>query len=170
MPYQHDFWVLPSAEFDPYSFWQEPERLPAKVQLTGALVNYIMDSLDWIPSYNPLRREEEAGLCLLGPTVIQAEGCAVAVQILGAWATLLSAGPEWLDLSERMPWSPKCGYPPPTTFMLNRDKAVTSLRALKVLAEQVCAPGAEAFLAHQVVPPSTGTSTRKLAQDRSFES
>ena len=83
----HDFFLLSRAEH-PFTDYTRFINDPSAVLLHDDLVSYMVDTLEWIPSFNPTRGEPWNGLCRWGPTVIHTAGATQAARIFSAWANL----------------------------------------------------------------------------------
>jgi hypothetical protein len=103
MSLDHDFLLL-DRETD--GEWEVGRFLhaPRSVQLHDDLVRYMADTLAWVPTFNPARREPHKGLCMWGPTTIEAEGAAIAGRVFRAWADLFALGPPVLVLTGNFSW------------------------------------------------------------------
>ena len=94
----HDFLLLDrvrDGEWEQLRFIHDPRA----IHLHDDFVRYMEDTLAWIPTTNPARGEPHRGLCMWGPTLIEAEGASVAERVFGGWAELLAAGPPRLGLT-----------------------------------------------------------------------
>ncbi|MBM3458732.1 MAG: hypothetical protein FJX77_09400 [Armatimonadetes bacterium] len=99
----HDFLLLDrdrDGEWAPLRFIHDPRA----IHLGHFFVWYIQDTLAWVPTTNPSRREPHHGLCMYGPTIIEAEGAGVAEQVFRGWAELLAIGPPRLELRGPYGW------------------------------------------------------------------
>lgn len=97
-PY-HTFVPLPVSERARITELSD-DSLGELVRVSDDVINYLWDSLEWIPSApdwdNPAWPGR--GLDHCGLTVIDATGAATAVRVFTAWADLFSAGPAQLEL------------------------------------------------------------------------
>jgi hypothetical protein len=98
----HEFIVIDGIECDLGSF--DPSRTEDMVYLEDDFLDYIRDSLDWMPTYNPSMHEKQIGLNFCGETVILNDSAAQAARVFGAWHILLSCGPRALQLTGRYSW------------------------------------------------------------------
>jgi hypothetical protein len=85
---------------------------PRAIHLHDDFVRYMQDTVAWIPTTNPARGEPHRGLCMWGPTLIEAEGAEIAERVFGGWAELLAAGPARLVLTGGFSWAAKNQAPP----------------------------------------------------------
>lgn len=161
-PY-HDFLLLDrqkDGEWELTKFIHDPRA----VRLEDDFVRYIEDTLAWIPTLNPARREPHHGLCMWGPTVINVEGAAMAQRVFGAWADLFAAGPQVLSLTGTFSWAgdfeaPSGSDVPRTTQLdggydsleFERDRVVAVLREIAGYAAKVKAADGRLYLLHQGV-------------------
>ena len=128
----------------------------------------MLDTLRWIPTINPSRREPYRGLCLYGPTVIGIDGADVAAKVFGGWAELLAAGPATLSLHSGHWTVEDAGEEPPLPWIqqpsehvavehradrlsllhLDRDHHVAVLRQLAEWCERVRRGGGRLAVLH----------------------
>lgn len=135
--------------WEPLSFEQMVSLIAAPVRLHDDIVRYILDSLNWIPSYNPSKRERHTGLNLYGITLISSEGAHRTAQIFRAWGALFSMGPEELDLTGG--WT--CLERPKEegryqTIRSNRDSLVKSLQSISMQCDETAVSEHKAFVLH----------------------
>lgn len=145
----HDFLLLSLTEH-PFTGYSKLINDPCAVQLHDDLIGYLIDSLNWIPSYNPAKQEPTAGLCRWGPTIIHIEGAVTARRIFTAWADLLSAGPPMLHLTGA--WS-YLGAEPSSEgayewLEFDRGEVVERLRLLAHYADKVAVSGHDLYILH----------------------
>jgi len=145
----HQFYLVRKAEHD-YSDYAAFVSAPGGVELHDDLIDYMWDTLSWIPTILAARGERFQGLDRWGPTVIDHQGALVARTVFGAWADLFACGPETLTL--RGPWvSTSEGgasggeY---ETLRADRDELVTSLRSLASYAGEVIGARGELYILH----------------------
>lgn len=157
MGLQHDFLLLDrdtDGEWEPGRFHHDPRA----VHLHDDLVRYIGDTLAWVPTVNPARREPHHGLCMWGPTLIEAEGAAVAERVFGLWAELFEVGPPVLSLTGSYSW-PASDDPPGgervtqleggyDRLEYDRDEVVGVLRQVAAWCGTVRSGGGKLYLCH----------------------
>src|SRR5262245_12653767 len=102
----HTFFLVNTDEFN-YCRHSSFINNPHGVMVHDELLHYVLDTLKWIPAYNPNKRESCRGLCMDGETVIKSNGAIIAAGIFRAWADLFAIGPEFLKL--RGLWTQKEG-------------------------------------------------------------
>jgi hypothetical protein len=119
--------------------YSRPLPSESVVLLHDHILQYISDSLKWIPTENPARRGEPGmGLNFYGPTSITQRGAQQAFGVFSAWASLLALGPPMLRL--RGLWSFIEGEPQSGAYdvlELDRDELVGKLRRLAEWAQAV---------------------------------
>jgi len=105
------------------------------------VIQYIYDTLRWIPSINPARNCERGfGLNNYGITLIDKEGAEVILKIAKAWADLFSNGPSILRLTGNYgcitndKGIEEGNY---EIIEVNRDELVESFRKLQLFSEKV---------------------------------
>jgi hypothetical protein len=145
----HDFLLLSLAEH-PFTSYGKFVNDPRAVRLHDDLISYFWDTLAWLPSYNPARRDPTTGLCRWGPTIISTDGAAAACRIFAAWADLLNAGPSVLHLTGD--WTYIAGQPPNEgeyeRLEFDREETVARLRLLAHYADEVAASGHDLYILH----------------------
>lgn len=77
------------------------------IDLPDDLIQYISDSLNWIPSKNPAisMTREEKGVNLCGVTLFDQTSAAVMKNIFSAWYLLFTNSPEKLELTGEFTFS-----------------------------------------------------------------
>lgn len=129
------------------------------IHLHDDFVRYLQDTLAWIPTTNPARREPHRGLCMWGPTLIEVEGAEVAERVFNGWAELLAAGPTPLVLTGSFSWAADCEGPPAgervsqleggyDRLEFDRDQVVGVLRQLARWCGQIRAGEGKLYLYH----------------------
>ena len=93
----HDFCLLSQEALEAGNYYDVSASFD-KVQLHDDIIQYMLDTLLWIPSLNPAKNERQHGLCLFGLTVLDQQGSALASSTFSTWAQLFSLGPEGLFL------------------------------------------------------------------------
>ncbi len=144
----HDFWLVSGKENLNYS-WKSYLHKPNAIQIHDDILRYMGDTLKWIPTYNPAKRQPFKGLCTYGVTVINEEGAEAAEKIFLLWAELFSCGPKVLKLTGSYSWQLendpiKDGYDiiVPNSggyekLMINRNLLVDNLRMLASYAHKI---------------------------------
>src|SRR5690242_19564593 len=103
----HEFGILSKSDKD-YAdkrAWRkidfhELRRLMRPVaELDDDIINYLSDSLVWIPVFDPFNQGERHGLNQYGITVITKSGAQTAGRIFTAWADLFALSPDELNLT-----------------------------------------------------------------------
>ena len=144
----HDFMLLASEEH-PIENWESCYHNPDAVKIHDDVLEYLADTLKWIPTYNPATKRPFQGLCWHGPTVIRESGALVTAKVFSLWADLLNCGPADLELTGAFGWKvendpDKDGFerivPRSAKYerlVINRDRLVASLHTLVSYAERV---------------------------------
>jgi hypothetical protein len=155
---QHDFLLLDrdtDGEWELGQFHHDPRA----VHLHDDLVRYMGDTLARVPTVNPARREPHRGLCMWGPTLIEAEGAAVAERVFGLWAELFAVGPPVLALTGSCSWPASDDDPPAgervtqleggyDRLQFDRDEVVGVLRQVAAWCGRVRSGGGKLYLCH----------------------
>jgi hypothetical protein len=161
MSLNHDFLLL-DRETDGEWVLTRFINDPRAIHLHDDLVRYMGDTLAWVPAYNPARQEPHRGLCMWGPTLIDATGAGVAEHVFRAWGELFAAGPPILTLTGNFSWAAEGERPPGAgratqpeggydCLEFDRDEVVRTLRLLAHYAERVRSSGGRLYLLHQGV-------------------
>jgi len=144
----HDFMLL-ACEQHPIKDWNLWYHNPNAILIHHDVLEYMADTLKWIPTYNPATKRQCQGLNWYGPTVILEAGAEIAAKIFYSWADLFTCGPEDLRLTGAFGWQlendpdkdgfervvpDSAGY---ERLILGRDKLITSLRILAFYADRV---------------------------------
>ncbi|MBE6067844.1 MAG: hypothetical protein E7211_09150 [Clostridium lundense] len=112
------------------------EKLSNAVLIHDDIVQYIQDTLNWIPSINPaMNYEKGLGLNNYGITLFDKEGAEVIVGLAKSWADLFSRGPSTLKLTGNYCFTGNDrSY---EIIEISRDKLVESFRKLQLFSERV---------------------------------
>jgi hypothetical protein len=136
----HEFWLLAETSED-YADWCEGIGRPADVALQDDIVQYVSDTLRWIPSINPANPTEWSGFGLnyYGTTVINSVGAPAAARILRNWATLFFEGPPEFELRGSYEWTEGDSVEAGAyeRIVVDRDETVHSLNLLADMADQI---------------------------------
>jgi len=147
-PY-HDFLLLSRNEHR-FSDYNRFINDPRAIQIEDDLIQYIADTLKWIPAHNPAKNESHRGLCFYGPTVIHTEGASATAAIFDSWAALFASGPDNLMLTGS--WTMVEGDPPNEgkyeTLNFDRDDVVGKLRQIADYAKQIVETHGDCFILH----------------------
>lgn len=149
MSLNHQFYLVRKAEHD-YTDYAALIHAPGGVELHDDLIDYMWDTLLWIPTILAASAERFHGLNRWGPTVIDDQGAPVARNVFGAWANLFACGPEKLQLRGPALISGDAGagdggY---ETLCLERDELVRALRSLESYAGDVIAAEGALYILH----------------------
>jgi len=103
MSLAHEFCLVPASVnyFERIMSGEKSADTIDFIAVPGDLIQYIMDSLSWIPSKNPARSmtKEEKGINYHGITLFDQTSAAVMKNVLAAWHTLFTNSPEKLELT-----------------------------------------------------------------------
>jgi hypothetical protein len=146
-PY-HRFFLVSARDFPPEDI-NLSGRYARSVDVSDYLLQYISDTLRWLPTFNPAKRESMFGLAWHGVTQVHTEGAGLFEQIFRGWAKLLALGPDHLCLKgpytqeitnnpledgfEKVVWG-SGGY---EMLTWNRDKVVAQLEELAAYGAEV---------------------------------
>ena len=79
-------------------------RHDAPTYIDDEILRYFLDTLAWVPTINPAKKENGNGLNMCGLTVINQIGGALFHQIFSSWVRLFESGPEHLLLQGMFQW------------------------------------------------------------------
>jgi hypothetical protein len=79
-------------------YYQNRESWKEKVGISDDLILYMIDTLEWIPSFNPVTKENGKGLVYHGVTIINRESSSQLKAIIESWVNLFSQGPDLINL------------------------------------------------------------------------
>lgn len=138
----HDFFLVSRKEheFSDYMFFINS---PDSLKIHDDLIRYMLDSMNWLSTYNPAKSEDHKGLCLYGPTIIRTEGAGIAAKVFRSYADLFSNGPMKLLLTG--PWGAEGGY---QQIEFERDVVVGELRQLAADLDRVAGSNDEMYVLH----------------------
>lgn len=95
----HSFWLLDSTE---RPNWENSDLLvkDAQLHISDDILFYFYDYLQWVPTFNPVKRMEEGfGLNRYGPTVVIGNGASKFHDIFNSIVNLYRHGPEDIILT-----------------------------------------------------------------------
>ena len=144
----HEFLVIENGSFslDRYEELQEIDR----VEIHDDLLNYFSDSISWVSTYNPSKKEGTSGLCLYGRTVIPPESVGKFESIMSGLLLILSEAPDIFELKGS--WcrtegdSADSGSYEKLSF--RKSEVITKLSKLVSYCEAVKASGSTKCLLH----------------------
>lgn len=135
----HEFLLLPEKN-DGYSGYMNHFNDPNARKLNDDIVLYMMDTLRWVPSINPVNPSQWGGhgLNYHGPTVINKTGAGKAARLVRLWAAILQEGPDSLELTGLFEWDE--GDPSASgryaVITASRDELVKTLTDIADFAEK----------------------------------
>ncbi len=104
MPMKHDFWLFREGERAYTEYRDLSSRHDAPVKIDDEILRYCVDTLRWIPTFNPAKNERGNGLNWWGPTIIRQESGDSFHHVFAAWAHMFSCGPEHFQLRGTFSW------------------------------------------------------------------
>lgn len=103
MSLEHEFCLVPKTVnyFERIMSGEKDSDTIGSVAIPDDLIQYILDSLNWIPSKNPAKSmtREEKGINYHGITLFDQTSAAVMKNVFAAWHTLFTNSPEKLELT-----------------------------------------------------------------------
>lgn len=149
MSLNHDFVLLDrdtDGEWALARFIHDPRAL----HLHDDLIRYMLDTLNWIPTYNPSTGTSCYGLNMWGATLIEQDGAMIAERVFRAWAGLFANGPSTLELTGEYCWVE--GEPERTgrheRLQYSRDDTVAVLHKLADYSAQIQMAFGRLYLYH----------------------
>ena len=144
MGLEHEFFLVTYDEYEEMSYdgyYFPLEDSSNLILLHDDIVQYMQDTLIWVPSINPAMNYERGfGLNNYGITLFDKEGAEVIFKIAKSWADLFSNGPATLKLTGNYGWATddngitKGDY---ERIDMSRDELVKSFRKLQLFSEKV---------------------------------
>jgi len=147
----HDFWLLEEKTY-PYSDYDKfLIRKDAPIRIHDEHLRYFVDTLAWIPTLNPAKKEMPTGLGLnwYGLTIINQMGGIAIHHTFTGWTQIFTQGPEHLTLRGsfvgRWPFSERehlisedqlCDLGKHEYLEVDRDKLIEKLKMLAAFGEQ----------------------------------
>lgn len=114
MALQHEFVFVSNEKGESSSedfFWNDKAfsykdgtAVEECVILSDEFVMYVIDFLQWLPTYNPSRRKYEFGINYYGITKIEKEGAKIAANLFQSLISLFSLAPEKIELTGSFQW------------------------------------------------------------------
>lgn len=99
MALTHEFFLIRKEHMNQISPTHE-----GMVKIHDDVINYIYNSLIWLPAYNPSKQEFHTGLNYYSETIIQGEGAILFKNICLLWAELFSLAPHSFKLTGPFTW------------------------------------------------------------------
>ncbi|UPM55458.1 hypothetical protein [Gottfriedia acidiceleris] len=101
MGLEHEFYLVPDT-VDVQEFWRlrDYNNVIDGVIIHDDMIQYIMDSLDWIPSINPStsHNKNRRGINYYGITLFEQQSSELIIAIFTSWRNLFINGPKVLKL------------------------------------------------------------------------
>ena len=122
---------------------------PNAIRLHDDLLDYMGDSLKWIPTLNAETNKRGYGFNLCGATAVLSEGAPAAIRIFRTWAQLFSLSPSDLNLTGS--WTDVVGDPRAghySELRFTRRDVTSALEHLAADCARVAEPGSDYFLLH----------------------
>jgi hypothetical protein len=110
------------------------------ISIDDDIIQYINDTLKWIPSINPFMNYEKGfGLNNYGITILDKKGAEVILKIAKAWVDLFSNGPSTLKLTGNYGSVISNEGIEEGSYQIiegNRDELIESFRKLQLISEK----------------------------------
>lgn len=144
MGLNHEFFLVSHKDYEEMSYdgdYLSLSNLDNIISIHDDIIQYINDTLRWIPSINPaMNCEKGFGLNNYGITLFDKEGAEVIVKISKSWADLFSNGPSMLKLTGNYGWVTNTkGIEEGKYEVIDvcRDNLIESFRKLQLFSEKV---------------------------------
>jgi len=112
-------------------FYKDGMVVEECVIFSDEIVLYVSDFLQWIPTYNPFKKEKGFGIHYYGITKIEKEGAEIAINLFRSLVNLFSLGPEKIELTGSFQWTVECDTDGEYEHLVfNRDILCTELESL----------------------------------------
>ncbi|MDM5155808.1 coproporphyrinogen III oxidase [Bacillus sp. DX1.1] len=117
------------------------------VILSDEIVLYLLDFLNWLPTYIPAKREKGFGIHYYGITKFEKEGAEKAIDLYQSLISIFSLAPEKIELTGSFQWTSDCNTDGEyEKIFLNRDILCAELESLVKLCYKV--KEGEGYLLH----------------------
>jgi hypothetical protein len=144
MGQDHEFLLVSYDEYEEMGYagyYPLAEDLSNIVSIHDDVIQYMQDTLNWIPSTNPsMNYQSQFGLCNYGITLFDKEGANIIYNLAKAWSDLFLNGPTILKLTGSYGYRTfKDGKPVGEYNLLevDRDKLAANLKKLQSFSEKV---------------------------------
>lgn len=142
MAIKHEFYLIPNT-LDVKTFWLHKENdsnIIACVVIEDDVIQYISDTLKWIPSKNPALNNIPSGMGINyhGVTLFDKQSSAVLKSILASWRDLFKHSPKILELTGAFVMesdADTAGHY--ETLVLNRDDIVNQFETIISFSERL---------------------------------
>jgi hypothetical protein len=107
MALNHEFFFLPNDLYlnDRIEwYYHNRNTWKNKIELSDDIVSYLIDFLNWVPTYNPETKIEGFGLNYYGVTLIYNEGSMKLLKILESWSSLIHEAPDIINFKGPTVW------------------------------------------------------------------
>lgn len=109
MSLEHEFFLVPNTVAYPELMKRNEQNVDIidSIDILDDLIQYIADSLNWIPCKNPAisMTKEDTGMNYYGVTLFDQTSAAILKSIITAWHSLFMNSPEKLELTGEFVYS-----------------------------------------------------------------
>ncbi|MFJ7755832.1 hypothetical protein ACQKGI_21580 [Peribacillus muralis] len=151
MSLNHEFYLLPK-KIDVNDFWTYIEcrnNVIDSVAIHDDLVQYIMDSLEWIPSINPALRGTPSGrgINYYGLTLFDKQSSKTLISIFSSWRSLIINAPDEFELTDAFFYGEDGNQEGQyEKLVFSRDEVITQFEKIISMSENLAA--GECYLYH----------------------
>ncbi|MGC5327678.1 hypothetical protein [Brevibacillus sp. SYSU BS000544] len=140
MALTHEFLLIKKEIMVDQGFYFSP-MYEEMVTVHDDLILYISDSLVWLPTYNPSKKEFQSGLSYHGVTIIQDQGATLLKNICHSWYELFLLAPQTFALTGSYTWKNDEGIESVEYERIHceRNQLTTLLKNLATLADRASA-------------------------------
>lgn len=107
------------------------------VELHDDIIQYISDSLNWIPSINPSTNQNGFGLNHYGMTLFNSNSADIIRNIFSSWARLLENAPQEFEITGNYTWDSDKSNGSYEKIQIIRNEIVESFKTLSTYAEKL---------------------------------
>lgn len=107
MSLEHEFFLINNDfDMDNVYEWYSSNRYTwtQKASISDDMILYLMDFLNWIPTYNPATQQSTRGLTYYGLTIISATESGKLKQLLEKWLNFIEEAPDIFSLRGETVW------------------------------------------------------------------
>ncbi|MEH7514509.1 hypothetical protein V7146_17485 [Gottfriedia acidiceleris] len=140
MGLEHEFYLIPDT-VNVNQIWKlrKNNNEIESVRIHDDIIQYIMDSLNWIPSKNPstsgnLNRK---GLNYYGVTLFEQQSSEKIIAIFTSWKNLFRNGPKVLKLRGNFVYGEDDEDGKYEKLIINRDELINKIEKMITMAEKL---------------------------------
>ncbi|MGF7033595.1 hypothetical protein J2T17_004543 [Paenibacillus mucilaginosus] len=141
MSLSHDFFLIPEEVIikDGVEWYlNNRDTWKYKVHISDLIMDYMFDTFQWIPTYNPITGAEANGLNIYDLTWIKEPGINKSIRILSHWIGLMREAPDSFWIGGKAIWKEdgQEGFWEEAKYKIDKPEIIHQLTALHDLAIQ----------------------------------